>query len=105
MFVGGPGGGGGPAATVTVAAAVPPAPPSTEGTAPVVLFFVPAVVLVTLTLKVQEALDASVALPRLMLPDPAIAGIVPPPQLPPSPFGVETTRPAGSESVKPTPVN
>lgn len=31
--------------------------------------------------------------------------MVPPPQLPVRPFGVEITRPAGSESVKATPVN
>ena len=35
----------------------------------------------------------------------AVAVIVPPPQLPVSAFGVETTRPAGSASVKPAPVN
>jgi hypothetical protein len=93
------------AATVTLVEAVPPEPPSTEATALVVLFFVPAVVPVTFALKVQEPLDASVALAKLMLPDPAVAVIVPLPQLPVSPFGVETTRPAGSVSVKATPVN
>ncbi len=36
---------------------------------------------------------------------PAIAVIVPPPHEPVSPFGVATTRPAGSVSVKPTPVS
>jgi hypothetical protein len=104
MFVAG--GGGGPApTTITLAEAVPPAPPSTEVTAPVVLFCVPAVVPVTFTLKVHEALDARVALAKLTLPDPAVAVIVPPPQLPVSPFGVETTRPAGSVSANPTPLN
>src|SRR6266550_3212246 len=97
--------GGGAAPTVTLAKAVPPVPPSTEVTAPVVLFFVPAVVPVTFTLKVHDALATSVATVKLMLPDPATAVIVPPPQLPVSPFGVETTRPAGNVSVKPTPVN
>jgi len=97
---------GGPAApTVTLADAVPPVPPSTEVTALVVLFFVPAVVPVTFALKVHEALPASVAPVKLMTPDPAVAVIVPPPQLPVRPFGVETTRPAGNVSVKPTPVN
>ena len=100
----------GGATIVTLAEAVPPVPPSFEVTAPVVLFFVPAVVPVTLTLKVHESLDTSVALARLMLPDPAVATMVPMvldvlAQLPVSPFGVETTRPAGSESVKPTPLN
>ncbi|HEV2040484.1 MAG TPA: hypothetical protein VGT81_10625 [Casimicrobiaceae bacterium] len=84
---------------------MPPAPPSTEVTAPVVLFFVPVVVPVTFMPKVHEALGASVAPVKLMAPDPAVAVIVPPPQVPLSPFGVETTRPAGSASVKPTPVN
>src|ERR1700694_259105 len=93
MVVGG--GGGGPApTTVKLAEAVPPVPPSTEVTAPVVLCVVPAVVPLTFTLKVHEALPASVAPVKLMLPDPAVAVIVPPPQLPMSPFGVETTRPA-----------
>jgi len=94
-----------PAATVTLAEAVPPVPPSTEVTAPVVLFLVPSVLPVTFTLKVQEPLDVSVALAKLMLPDPAVAVIVPLPQLPVRPFGVEITRPAGNVSVKATPVN
>src|ERR1700682_360827 len=93
------------ATTVTLAEAVPPVPPSTEVTAPVVLVFVPNVLPVTFALKVHEALAPSVAPVKLTLPDPALAVIVPPPQLPVSPFGVETTRPAGSASVKPTPVN
>ncbi|HLW12026.1 MAG TPA: hypothetical protein VKU81_04955, partial [Casimicrobiaceae bacterium] len=80
---------------VTLADAAPPEPPSTEVTAPVVLFFVPAVVPVTLTLKVHDAVPARVAPVKLTLPDPAIAVILPPPQLPVSAFGVETMRPAG----------
>src|ERR1035437_898519 len=94
-----------PAATVTLAEALPPEPPSTEATEPVPLFCVPRELPVTFTLKVQEPLDASVALAKLMLPDPAVAVIVPLPQLPVRPFGVETTRPAGNVSVKATPVN
>ena len=82
-----------------------PAPPSTEVTAPVVLLFVPAVLPVTFMLKVHEAFDASVAPVKLMVPDPATAVIVPPPQPPMSPFGVETTSPGGTESVKPMPVS
>src|SRR5438132_14268599 len=73
---------GATAATKILDEAVPPVPPSTEVTAPVVLFFVPAVVPATFTLKVHEVLAASVALARLMLPDPALAVIAPPPQLP-----------------------
>jgi len=97
--------GAGTATTITLAAAVPSVPPSTDVTAPVVLIFVPNVVPVTFALKVHEAFDASVAPVKLTLPDPAVAVIVPPPQLPASPLGVETIRPAGNVSVKPTPVN
>src|SRR5437764_4933777 len=53
----------------------------------------------------HAALDASVAFPTLLLALPTAAVIVPPPQLPVSPLGVATTRPVGSVSVKPTPVN
>jgi hypothetical protein len=91
-------------ATVRVAVAVKPVPPSVELTVPVVLTFVPAVVPVTLTLKVQEPLAAIVPPLRLTLPEPATAVIVPAPQLPVRPFGVETTTPAGSVSVTATPV-
>ena len=92
------------AATVTLAEAVPPLPPSTDVTAVVVLFFTPDVAPVTLTLKLHEALAASDAAASVMVPDPATAVIVPPPQVPAKPLGVETTSPAGKVSVKPTPV-
>ena len=69
------------------------------------MFFVPAVLPVTIMLKVHEAFDASVAPVKLMVPDPATAVIVPPPQPPMSPFGVETTSRGGTESVKPMPVS
>ena len=97
--------GGSGAATVMVAEAVAPAPLSTEVTAPVVLVFVPEVRPVTFTLKVHMALAARVALVKLTLADPAFAVIVPPPQVPVSPFGVDTMRPAGNVSVKLIPVN
>ena len=48
---------------------------------------------------------ARVAPERLTLPEPATAVIVPPPQEPVRPFGVETTRPAGRVSVNATPVS
>src|SRR5438128_276719 len=51
----------------------------------------------------HEPLAASVAPLRAILLLPATAVIVPPPQLPASPFGVAITSPAGSASVKPTP--
>ena len=96
---------GAAAPTVRAAEAVPPVPPSTDVTAPDVLFFVPALVPVTLTLKIHEAFDASVAPVKFTLPEPLVAVTVPPPQLPVRPFGVATRRPAGSESVKPTPLS
>ena len=69
------------------------------------MFFVPAVVPVTFTLNVHEPLAARVPPDRLTDPDPAVAVIVPLPHVPASPFGVETTRPAGNVSLKPTPVS
>ena len=87
------------------ALAVPPAPPSVEDTVDVVLFFAPATVPVTFTKKVHELFGASVAPVRLTLPEPAVATITPPPHEPESPFGVETTSPAGRLSVKAIPVN
>src|ERR1019366_3428706 len=56
-------------------------------------------------LNVQAAPAASGAPTRRTAPDPAVATMVPAPQLPASPLGVGTTSPAGNVSVKPTPVN
>ncbi len=95
---------GGPS-TFRLADAVPPAPPSVEFTLPVVLLFVPAVVPVTFTENVHEPLAARVAPDKLMLPDAAVAVIVPPPQLPVSPLGVATTRPPGNVSLNPIPLS
>jgi hypothetical protein len=64
----------------------------------------PAAVPITFTAKLQDVPAPSVEPVRLTLADPAVAEIVPPPQLPVSPLGVETIRPAGSVSVKPTPL-
>src|SRR6266851_4002903 len=94
----------GGATTVTLALEVLPVPPSVEVTC-TLLFFAPAVVPVTFTEKVQEELVAKVAPDRVTLPEPAVAVMVPPPQLPVRPFGVATTKPAGSVSVKATPVS
>jgi hypothetical protein len=93
---------GGPT-TEMVADAVPPVPPSVELTVPVVLFFAPAVVPVTFREKVHELLAAIVPPERLTVPEPAAALTVPAPHVPVTPFGVETTKPAGSESVNATP--
>jgi hypothetical protein len=94
----------GGASTVKLADAVPPVPPSIEVTCPVVLFLVPGVVPVTLTEKVHDALAARVPPERLTVPASAVAVTVPAPQVPVSPFGVETTKPAGSVSLNATPV-
>jgi hypothetical protein len=59
---------------------------------------------VTFTEKVQDAPSPKVAPDRLTLFDPEAAVMVPPPQLPVRPFGVDTTRPEGKVSVKPTAV-
>src|SRR6478735_751466 len=88
-----------------LAEAVPPVPPSVEVTLPVVLFCVPAAMPVTLTENVHEAEAARLAPVRLMTFVACVAVMVPLPQLPVSPFGVEITRPAGRVSLNPTPVS
>jgi len=94
----------GGASTLTLAEAVPPVPPSFEVTALVVLFCSPAAVPVTFTENVHEEFAAMVPPVRLITFVPAVAVMVPPPQLPVRPFGVDTTSPAGTVSVKATPV-
>jgi hypothetical protein len=94
----------GGATTEMVAVAELPVPPSFDVTGLVVLFCVPAAIPVTLTENVQLELAASDAPLRLIDVPPAGAVIDPPSQLPAKPFGVETTRPPGRLSVKPTPV-
>jgi len=59
---------------------------------------------VTLTEKVQEAFAASVPPDRLMTLVPCVAVMVPVPQEPVKPLGVEMTRPAGRVSLKETPL-
>jgi hypothetical protein len=93
---------GGPA-TVMEAFDVLPVPASVEVTW-TLLFFTPAVVPVTFTETVQDALEASVPAERLMLPDPATAVAVPP-QVLLNALGVATTRPAGRLSVNAIPVS
>jgi len=68
------------------------------------LFCVPAAIPVTFTVKLQEALAASVPLDKLTLAEPATPVAVPP-QVLANPFGVATTSPAGNVSVKPIPVS
>ena len=95
---------GGAMTLIVAALDVPPMPPSVELTAPVVLLLAPAVVPVTLTEKVQELLAAIVPPDSVTKPDPAVAVIVPDPHVPVRPLGVETTKPAGNESLKAIPV-
>jgi hypothetical protein len=90
--------------TLTLAEAVLPVPPLVELTAPVVLVKLPEAIPVTFTEKVQEELIGRDAPTSDALPEPALAVIVPPPQVPINPFGVEITSPAGRLSVKATPV-
>lgn len=94
---------GGVPTTLMLAVAVFPVPPSFEVTAPVVLFFMPVVVAVTLTEIAQELLPATVPPDKVIDPDPATAVVVPP-QVVLSPLGVATTNPAGRTSVNATPV-
>src|SRR5882724_10856633 len=94
----------GGATTVTLAVEIPPGPPSVE-VACTLLTFTLAVVPVTFTLKVHDVLVASVAPARVIVLEPAVAVIVPPPHEPVSPFGVATTKPEGRLSVDATPVN
>src|SRR5215510_6447382 len=68
---------------------VAPVPPLVELTAPVVLFFTPPVVPVTLTAIVQLPPAAIEPPVRLIEPDPAVA-VTLPPQTPLKPLGVAT---------------
>ena len=89
-------------ATITDALAVLPVPPSVEVTAPLVLFFTPAVVPLTFTCTVQDC-DAGIDPPdNATEPLPAVAVTVPP-QVFDNPFGVPTTSPAGNVSLNATP--
>jgi hypothetical protein len=92
----------GGATTEIEAEAVPPVPPSVEVTLLVVLFFVPAEVPVTFTENVHELVAPILAPDRLTAPPPDVALTAPPPHVPVNPFGVETVKPDGSVSLKPT---
>jgi hypothetical protein len=59
---------------------------------------------VTFTENVQLVLVASVAPDKLITFVPCVAVMVPPPQEPVRPFGVEIIRPPGSVSLKATPL-
>ena len=68
------------------------------------MFCVPAAMPVTFTENVHEPFCANVAPDKLTVLAACVAAIVPPPQLPARPFGVEIANPAGNVSVKPTPL-
>lgn len=80
-----------------------PVPPLVEVTV-TELFCTPPLIPVTFTENVQVAAAARVAPERLTDAEPAAAVMTPPPQEPVRPLGVETSRPPGRVSVKPTPV-
>ena len=77
-----------------------PGPPLVEVTLPVVLFFNPIVVPVTVTFKVQLPFAAIVAPLKLIVPGEVVVSV--PPQGVLEPF--TTVNPAGSVSLKATPV-
>ena len=95
---------GGASTTSEAVLLVAPAPLSVELIALVVLVTVPATVPVTLMLKVQDPLAASVAPDKLTKEEAATAVIVPPPHEPLRPLGDDTTRPPASVSVKAIPL-
>src|SRR3979411_1336449 len=95
----------GGSSTARLAEAVAPVPPSVDVTALVVLFCMPVAMLVTFTPNVQDELAVSAPPDKLMLFDPAVAVIVPPPQPPVRPLGVDTISPAGRVSVIPIPLS
>src|SRR5262249_21474786 len=84
---------------------VRPVSRAVEFTWAVVLFCCPAAVPVTFTANVHEELAAMIPPDKLMALVPCVAVIVPAPQEPLNPLGVEMIRPAGSVSLKATPVS
>ena len=95
----------GGATMVRLDEAAGPVPPSVEVTALVVLINWPAIVPVTFTVNVHEPIAAIVAPDRLTTFVPCVPVIVPPPQLPVRPFGVDIISPAGNVSLKPMPLS
>src|SRR5581483_4444062 len=70
---------------------------------PVVFVCWPAAVPVTFTPNVHESVAGSVAPDKLIVLVPAVAMMIPPPQLPVETAGVDTTSPAGNASLNATP--
>jgi hypothetical protein len=95
----------GGAATAIAATALPPVPPSVDVTLPVVLIGAPAAVPVTFIENVHDAFAARLAPLRLIRLVAWEAVMAPPSQVPARPLGVAMINPAGSVSLKPTPVS
>lgn len=91
----------GGATTAILEDAAPPVPPSVDVTGPVVLIWVPVTVPFTFTLNVHDVFPLRLAPEIATLFDPAVAVMAPPPHVPVSPLGVDTTKPEGSVSLKP----
>lgn len=91
--------------TFRLAEAVLPGPALVDVTVPVVFVRSPPMVPLTVTLNVQELLTPIVAPESVTLLEPAVAVMVPPPQVPFKPLGVARISPGGNESLKPTPVS
>ena len=95
-----------PAPTRSVAALLrAPGPVSFEPIGPVMLTKLPNRLVTMFTLKMHELPPDKVAPLSAMLDVPAIALIVPPPQVPESAFGFATSNPPGNVSVNPMPVS
>src|SRR5581483_6004699 len=95
----------GGSSTARLADAVAPLPPSVEVIASVVFVSAPAADATTFTEKVHEVLTARFPPVRVTLVSPALAVIVPVPQVPVNPLGVAMASPVGKVSVKPMPVS
>src|SRR5581483_240567 len=94
----------GGAMTVSSALAVNPVPPSFEATVPVVLFFAPAVVPLTLTLRAQLPPAVAIVPPVKLMLVAAATGLYVPPQVLLVIGDASTSRPAGNVSLTATPV-
>jgi hypothetical protein len=93
----------GGATTVMFAFAVFPVPPSFDVTV-TLLVIAAAIIPVTFSVIVHIPFAGIVPPVSDTVPDAAVA-VTDPPHMPPSPFGVATTRPAGKVSVNATPVS
>jgi hypothetical protein len=89
--------------TVKEAVAVFPALPLVEVTVPVVLTWLPMLTAVAFTEKTHVLIAATEPPASVIDAEPAVAVIVPAPQVPTRPFGFEICSPEGNASVNATP--